>query len=149
MQMSFWSWIQVQLIICSLCCSSHQVRLFHLPYFSFPVSFLTHFHHLDVIWGVLKKTKTGHNDQGATRASSTSQEQLGRCLESRKKELWCHIQPHHFSTGHPGPPQWKPLSPGRPQLSPRRWRSICLPVRRCQPVICMIREPPTPFPLPA
>lgn len=93
--------------------------------FSHSLSFLTHFNHLDVIWGVLKRNRNGHNDQGATE-TSTSQEQLGRCLESLKKELWCHIQPHHFSAGRPGPPQWKLLSPVCPSSRHRgEGPSVC------------------------
>lgn len=54
----------MQLIICSLCCLFCQPGLVHLAYFSFPVSFFTCFHHLDAIWGILKKTRNGHIEPG-------------------------------------------------------------------------------------
>lgn len=134
----------MQLIICSLCCLSHQPGFVHLAYFSFPASFLTYFDHLDAIWDVLKKTVNGHNDPGRYRSFINIPGATWGKPWKPQNGPWYHIHPRHGPPGHP--PQWMPPSPGTRCLPPPRWKSICLPLLRCQPVICMIprRRPLSP-----
>lgn len=83
----------MQLIICSVRCSSHQVRHVQLAYFSFPVSFLT-FRHQDAVWGVFKeKQKWAQWPRGVQELCQHHRSNLGEALKA----------PEGAAVPYPGP----------------------------------------------